>query len=210
LSHNNRNYEWNGPYTYIHTLVQTCCSDKMWPIALSCCCGRFFVMAASEGMNEMSTHTQSVRPFLVTCLDNYHDLLLLFVHFGFASYLHSNDWQATSKVARKMLSSVLQSRQEQSNCRTVLIWKLYPTRMRPCMVHKANHPFTWQRRLIWNHSRESRDALGPKEISLVQHGVSISFDVSSLVNNTVGCVARASSRALLQHAISQDSTSNRY
>jgi hypothetical protein len=27
------------------------------------CCGRFFfVMAASEGMNEMSTHTQSVGP----------------------------------------------------------------------------------------------------------------------------------------------------
>lgn len=39
-------------------------------------------MAASEGMNEMSTHTQSVRPFLVTCLDNYHDLLLLLYILG--------------------------------------------------------------------------------------------------------------------------------
>jgi hypothetical protein len=29
-------------------------------------------------------------------------------------------------------------------------------------MHKANHPFT-RRRLIWNHSRESRDVLGQKK-----------------------------------------------
>jgi hypothetical protein len=39
------------------------------------------------------------------------------------------------------------------------------------IIHSLDETFLF----IWNHSRESRDALGPKEISLVQHGVSISF-----------------------------------